>query len=163
MTTTTLDRINVQIAALGPATPRAVPTDLGYGVDLDCVTDTTPALTEVRPQSPHAIGQAVLRRLITPRGAVLDAPDYGYDVRGRLNHGTTTDDIRSMESDVRGEAMKDDRVTNADVTVTYVATTRALTVELIITPADPTRDDFNLVFYVTADAVQLIASIDNHG
>lgn len=168
MTTSLLDLIAAEVAAIPvPASaisrPAPAANALGFGVDLSCITDTTLTLEEVDPNSNTAIGQAVARRLITPRGGVLDDQAYGLDLRAYCNRGLTDAQIRNIAALVRAEAMKDDRVSDADVKVTYVATMRALTIELTLTPGDRTNDVFALVFYVTSDSAQLIESIDSNG
>lgn len=98
---------------------RADAAPLGYGRDLWCVTDLTATMDTIAPDSRLAIAQAVVRRWITPRGALLDDPDYGYDVRGKLNRGLTQVELRSLGSLMRLEARKDDRVSDAAVTVSF--------------------------------------------
>jgi hypothetical protein len=154
------DAIDDAIEAI-PITDRVVPAVLGYGTDLSCITDVTPTVDEVDPRSPTAIGEAVLRRLITPRRGVVDDEGYGFDLRGYCNRGVTESDVRSIAARARAEAKKDDRVSDADVSMTYAD--RRLSVQIIITPEDVTRDDFSLIFYVTADGIQLQESIDRHG
>jgi hypothetical protein len=144
-----------------PITDRVAPTNLGYGTDLSCITDVTPSVDEVDPRSPVAIGEAVLRRLITPRRGVADDEGYGFDLRGYCNRGVTETDVRSIAARARSECKKDDRVSDADVTMTYAD--RRLSVSIIITPNDVTRDDFALTFWVTADGIELQESIDQHG
>jgi hypothetical protein len=154
------DAIDEQIALLS-IVDRVAPTFLGYGTDLSCITDVTPNVDEVNPASPTAIGEAVLRRLITPRGGVIDDRGYGFDLRGYCNRGVTNADLRSIGARVRAECKKDDRVSDADVTITY--SDRRLSVTIIVTPEDVTRDDFALTFFVTADGIELQESIDQHG
>jgi hypothetical protein len=125
--------------------------DLGYGVDLSCVTDITPRLDEVRADSVLAIGQALLRRLITPHGVLVDDQDYGLDVRSFCNRGTTVQELVGLGDDVRDECMKDDRV--ADATVTVGAAGAGLSVTLAITPTDPAVEDFKLTLAVTSTEV----------
>lgn len=94
---------------------------LGYGVDLSCVGDISDTLDEVDAFSPKAIGEALLRRLTTPRGALQDDPDYGLDIRGMLNRGTTVSDLSALQGRIRMEVTKDDRVSGAAVTVVMPA------------------------------------------
>lgn len=131
----------------------------GYGRDLDCVTDITEECAEVDPLSRRAVVQAVLRRLTTPRGALIDDPDYGYDVRSFCNRGTTTLELRAISDQCRGEAMKDDRVTEATVKVTYTDRTRTLTVSVTLDCVDVGLGTFTATFAVTADAAELLETI----
>jgi hypothetical protein len=128
---------------------------LGYGRDLSCVLDVTPDFAEIDPMSLEAISQALIRRLITPRGALVDDPDYGLDLRGYCNRGATTAELRGLSSAVRGECRKDDRVDDVLVTLTLelVAAAQRLSVQLTVTPADPTLATFTLTFAVTSAGV----------
>jgi phage baseplate assembly protein W len=130
---------------------------LGYGTDLSCVSDITEALDEVDAGSTLGIAQAVLRRLSTPRGGLVDDPDYGLDVRGMLNRATDAAAIRDLQGQVRNEVSKDDRVDAVDavVSVTFAPTT--LRVALTITPADVELDPFTMTVAVTSTAVLLEA------
>ncbi len=156
------DLMAAHVAELGPAVDRVAPDALGYGTDLSCVTDLTPALDEVDPQSTRAIGESLVRRLISPRGSVVDDQAYGYDLRGLCNRGVTNEQLLRVASLARAECLKDDRVIEARVTLVYAAQTKQLRVEIIVTPqaSDAT---FTLTFFVTADGVELQASIDQHG
>jgi hypothetical protein len=119
--------------------------------------DVTATLDEVDPMSLTAVGQAISRRLITPRGNVTDDQNYGYDLRAYCNRGVTLDEIRGIAASVRAEAMKDTRVASATCDVTFgvgrLAVRLALTLQANTGP-------FPLVFFVTADGIQLIESID---
>lgn len=54
-----------------------------YGTDLSCVVDLDAGLAEVTGNT--LLAQALARRLITPRGGLLDDPNYGYDLTQFLN------------------------------------------------------------------------------
>lgn len=146
--------------ALLPVVDRVAPDALGYGTDLSCVLDITPTADEVDPESPLALGEALVRRFISPRNSVMDDESYGLDLRGRLNTGVTQQDLTRLKSQVRVECMKDDRV--SDVAVTLVISGRSMRVSLAVTPHSP-LETFSLTFFVTADGLQLQGSIDQHG
>jgi hypothetical protein len=151
------DSIATQLSALVPTgTAPAVGGALGYGTDLSCVTDLAVGLDEVDPNSVRAISEAAVRRLITPRGALQDDLDYGYDVRGYANRGVTELDLRNLAGHVRAEVLKDDRA--VDATAAVVASGSSLTVTVTITPEDPVLGSFELVFSV-ADNTALLQSI----
>lgn len=86
---------------------------LGYGRDLSCITDCTDNFAEV--SGPMLVLESVARSWITPRGTVLDDPDFGTDCRGILNHATPIQDLRMMQSRLQTEALKDERVETAQV------------------------------------------------
>jgi hypothetical protein len=132
---------------------------LGYGTDLSCVTDLAFDYSEVDPFGTQGIAEALLRRYITPRGGLLDDPDYGLDVRAFLNQGATPLQLQAYPSQMRGEAKKDDRVVDADITVVYTAQSNTLQFTITVTPADPNLDPFTFVFSVQPDGAVLLESI----
>jgi hypothetical protein len=156
------DAIAEQIELLPPPTDRVPPDALGYGVDLSCVTDLTPSLAEVDPNTVRAIGEALIRRLTSPRGSVVDDQAYGYDLRALCNRGVTVEALARVASLARAECMKDDRLIEARVTLTYAQAGQSLSVVVYATPHPPSGT-FSLTFFVTADGAQLIGSIDQHG
>lgn len=66
------------------------------------------------------LAEALARRLITPRGALWYAPDYGTDLRAYLGE-PMTDALRyEVERLAALEAEKDPRVEEASATLTYL-------------------------------------------
>ena len=151
MNDTVESAIDREIALLTRVQDPAVPP-LGYGVDLSCVTDCTPMLAEVDPFSFVAVGEALLRRLITVRGSVDDDKDYGLDLRSYLNRGVSESELRKLAGRVEGECRKDDRVVAVEATVA-VEGRRTLRVSLVVTPEVAYGQTFNLVFSVTDSQV----------
>jgi hypothetical protein len=131
--------------------------DLAYGVDLWCVSDIKETLDEVTSESPLGMAQAAIRRLTTPRGGLPDDPDYGLDVRGYLNRGTSTGELRDAAGQIRAEVTKDDRVERATVTVTANTNASELTITIVLTPVNPNVATFSLIIAVTSGAVILEA------
>ena len=161
--TTPLETYVAEQVALIPVIDRVPPDALGYGTDLACVLDITPTLAEVDPISTVAIGEALVRRFITPRGRVLDDGTYGFDLRGQVNKGVTPAGLTRLQSSIRTECLKDDRIDDAVVAVTMTSVASArMRVQIAVSAAD-SGQDFSLTFFVTADGVQLIQSIDQHG
>ena len=148
-----LDR---ELAKLKTVQDPAAPP-LGYGRDLNCVTDCDWKFSEVDPMSPLGVGQALLRRLITVRGTVDDDPDYGLNVRGYVNRGVTGADLRSLASRIEGECEKDDRVLSVEARVITVGM-RSLQVGLQVGLQSPEGRSFDLVFSVT-DATVLLETL----
>jgi hypothetical protein len=128
---------------------------LGYGRDLSCVTDVSPDLAEVDPMSIRALAEAQARRLSTRRGSLPDDDDYGLDLRAYVNRATTPTELASLQIAIRGEALKDDRFSDAAPAVTYVA--GVLDVELMLTPVDATLGEFSMTLAVTSADVVLRA------
>lgn len=127
----------------------AVPTGaLAYGRDLSCTVELDPALAEVDPASPVAIVEAIVRRYITPRGALIDDAFYGQDTRALLNRGVTLEDLRAISGALTGEAQKDDRVALANVGVTADLRSSRMRIAATITPEDPAQREFSFVVAV---------------
>ena len=130
----------------------------GYGSDLYCDSDLIEAMTEIDGSDSLVLAQAILRRLDCPRGGLPDDPDYGIDLRGFLNEGTSFRDLDSIGSQINAEISKDDRVTAASkATVTRNATGSELNVSIRIVPADPAFKPFRLTLAVTSAAIILQA------
>lgn len=138
-----------------------VPDDaeLGYGRDLSCVTDITDTCEEVDPQSPLGIAQRLCRRYITPRGGLPGDDDYGLDLRGICNRGVTYEELRELADQAQLEALKDDAVDHAEVTLDYDDVAAELTVNVQITPVDVAQGNFSFVFAVPDDAAPLLEAI----
>lgn len=130
---------------------------LAYGVDLSCVTDATDAFDELDPDSPLGIAQMVIRTLTAPRGSLPDDLNRCTDIHAWLNRGVEQRQLQSYESQARGECRKDDRVSDATVTITLL-TYNTARIAIQLQPADPTAQDFELVFTVD-DQQALLESI----
>lgn len=128
---------------------------LGYGTDIVWTSDLVEPMSDVDPTSTAAISQALIRRLDCPRGRLVDDADYGLDVRGYLNRGTTTAEINALAGAIRNEVEKDDRVVSATVTVSPSSTGDAFAVSIRIVPASSERDTFTVTLAVTSSALVL--------
>ena len=85
------------------------------GTDIAGISDVSPALETVSGRL--GLIQAIARRLITPRGALWYATDYGYDLRQYLSGITVAP--ASIASQVEAEAEKDERVEQASAVVSF--------------------------------------------
>lgn len=148
--------ISSELAAVGRETDVPAPP-YGYGRDLACVGDLSPDLEEVDPMSPRAIAEAILRRFDCPRGALVDDPDYGFDLSGELNRGQRRSDAIAIGGLIRAEAEKDDRVDSVSVESTLSADSSELSATLIVTPIDPRVGGFSMVLAATSAGVVLEA------
>lgn len=127
----------------------------GYGTDISCTTDLDERMSEVDPASTRAIAEALVRRLDTSRGALIDDPDYGLDLKIYCNRGVTADDLLALAERVRLEVTQDDRVSSAAVSVTGDGS--ALAVEIRVTPDDPETGEFSFTLAITSSAVAMEA------
>jgi hypothetical protein len=153
----TLDLINADIATLTTlVVPPATDAQLGWGVDLSCVSDCADSFAEIDPNSPIGIAEAAIRRLTTPRGAMQDDPDYGLYLSGYCNNGVSVQQLQDLNGMIVNELRKDDRIDDVGVTVAQSDDFKELSVTLTITPADPTQAQFTLVLSVTSGDVLLV-------
>lgn len=91
----------------------AVNTD--FGSDLSCTMDLDPRCVVVTGR--RLLAEAIVRRWITPRGGLLDDPNYGTDVTAYVNDDVTPRDIATLKSVMAQEAEKDERVNSCDIDV----------------------------------------------
>lgn len=120
-----------------------------YGTDIHCVDDVDRDLSLV--SGPLGVAEAVARRLITPRGRLWYAPDYGTDIRAYLNS-----ELRPFQiaRDVEAEALKDERVIAADAEVIR-STADTLEIRLLLTLGD---GPFAFVLTITQVSASVLAA-----
>jgi len=99
-----------------------------YGTDLSCVADIDANGFEVSGRL--LLGQALSRRLSTPRGRLLEDANYGYDLSQFLNDDLSGADLGEIRTGAEAECLKDERVFAATAAVTLVA--NVLIVSLVI-------------------------------
>lgn len=84
------------------------------------------------------LANALVRRLITPRGTLDYAPDYGYDVRDWLNHDTGQASMFTLQAAIDAECQKDERVQSSSSTVVPTPSLGILAITIsVITAAGP--------------------------
>ncbi len=84
-----------------------------YGLDVDCGTDLDPMLRDVTGE--RLMAQAMLHRLMTRQGMLLDDPFYGFGINDLLSEETTDAELAIICRRMSSELEKDERVANADV------------------------------------------------
>lgn len=146
------------LAASLASTVRVVaPPDppFGFGADLSCVNDLTADMAEVSGSDTRSLAEALIRRIGTPRGTVLDSPDYGIDLRSYLHRPSTHEELIGLAGDIQNEWSKDDRVSSAEVEISVLEVGRVLRGRGRVFPADPSVSPFALTFAVTDAAVAI--------
>jgi hypothetical protein len=103
-----------------------------YGSDLMCVTDLDPAMAEHSGRM--VLAHALARRLSTPRGGLVDDPNYGYDVVSFINDDVDTHALALLGSSVDREFEKDERVVSSETEVSFVG--GVLTISSTVTDGD---------------------------
>jgi hypothetical protein len=107
------------------------------------------------------LGQALFRRLITPRGTLRDGDEglvYGLDVLGFVGMVGTAAAVDAIPDAIRAECLKDDRVDRVDASASITRTTDGLAtilVDLDVFPADA-DESFTLSVSVSEISVTLL-------
>ena len=125
-----------------------------YGIDLSA-TDTIDATRTVTGE--RLLAEAAYRRLITPRGKLRYAPNYGLCLSDLLNADVTNDFLAGIPALVRAELLKDERL--QEVNVTYsVDRTAAPSIAITLDIEGIAKDggEFSLVLKATEVTVELL-------
>lgn len=104
-----------------------------YGVDTYCLTDLLRVDVLVTDPA-QLIGQRLVRRLTTPRGAlglISDDPDGGFDVRTLVNMKLTPTTLSSASADIASEAQKDEEVASVSVRMTPSKSALVITLDVL--------------------------------
>jgi phage baseplate assembly protein W len=121
-----------------------------FGKGISCVPDLGDFFVL---KSGHALlGEALARRLSTPRGTLFYAPEYGRDVRIYLSETLTGDALARIAAEVEAEVERDERVTKASATVT-APTLEQLQIALSLETGE---GPFTLVLAVSAVTVEIL-------
>jgi phage baseplate assembly protein W len=120
-----------------------------FGQAWSCVTDLTSPAQMV--SGFRVVAEAIARRWQTPRGGLIDDPNYGYDLSDYINDDLGPADLARIGQDAAAEAQKDDRVLNATVTLTLIGSV-LLAAGVFTTAQGP----FRLVLSVSLVTVTLL-------
>ena len=83
-------------------------------------------------KGPRRVAEGVLKRLITPRGGLLDVPNYGSDLRAYLGIPWSERLRFEIARVTRTEALKEPEVLDAEVSVSFAAQRLKVRVTLLI-------------------------------
>jgi FAD synthase len=127
-----------------------------YGTDLSCLDDFTEECADA--SGLNLLAEALVRRLITPRGMVIDDADYGTDLRECIGLEQTSRNEARIVADVKAECEKDERVLSVTVEkLQLTVASRTLYLEIVVTPIED--EPFRLTLTVDAVTVEaLVAS-----
>jgi len=105
---------------------------------------------------PRMMADVLARRLTTRKGSLSFHPSYGIDLRDYLNDEMNDGLLFAMKSEIEGECENDERVLEADATVTYYQDTKSVRVSIAgVTAEGP----FSMVLAVSAVSVDLLKEI----
>jgi phage baseplate assembly protein W len=114
-----------------------------------CLTDLTMPATMATGF--RCVAEAIVRRWSTPRGGLVDDPNYGTDVTDLINDDLDKAAIAQMAHALRAEAEKDERVLSCETTVTLLGDSLIVTGK-VATASGP----FQLVVSVNSVTVSLL-------
>ncbi len=101
---------------------------------------------------PAVVLEACARRLMTRRGSLRGAPDYGYDLTTRIGARVSAVGLERMKAAIEAELEKDERVKRAKVTkFTRDGETYRLTIGIVLATGS-----FTLVLKVDSVTVEIL-------
>lgn len=89
-----------------------------FGSAWSCVSDLTMPAQMVTGH--RVVAEAIIRRWQTPRGGLIDDPNYGFDLSGYISDDIDKKDIARITQAAAAEALKDERVLTADVQIQFI-------------------------------------------
>lgn len=137
----------------GPAFGPALQADFAdpLGVDVACYPDLDAMGSLVSGKT--MLGQAIARRLTTPRGALFYDTNYGTDLRLYISEGMTTEAQGRIKAAVESECLKDERVAGATATVGFSLQAQTLKISIAL---ETKTGPFSLTIAVTSLTVSLL-------
>jgi hypothetical protein len=103
-----------------------------YGLDVSTFPDLDPNASWIA--GGRIVAEAVGRRLLTASGSLFYDTSAGYDLASLVGEGLTAKQTFRIQSIVKDEAEKDERVAEAGVEVTYAA--EKLTIRVTLSLAE---------------------------
>ena len=150
-----LDTIAVLQAAL-PTAPTMPVGDLGFGTDLRCGDDLD--FSEIVSDDPRVVSYAAVRWLLTNKGSLIDAPDWGFGLHRFLRAPFRVSMCKAIQDQIRSELIEvDDRIDSCEVSVTYDAATSRLSASIKGILANKSPFGFTAVVSPTETFARVIA------
>jgi len=100
-------------------------TDLWVSIGSDGTIDVDPTMREV--SGVYVLAQSLVIRQLNSLGAFLGYPDEGINIRSWLSKGFTQAQIQQLGAQVQAQLQRDQRVTSAVVSASFVFATGTLT------------------------------------
>lgn len=127
-----------------------------YGTDLFGVDDLDELGRDVT--GIDVLRQAIARRLMTPRGWLLDDPNYGLDLRQYLSDSIDAAKLMQLQSAVRAELLKDQRILTCNVVATMSGGPSARAVRLVV-DGESRQGPYDAVVEVSKVTAQLLSTV----
>lgn len=125
-------------------------TQPNFGSCWNCISDLVIPSNQVTGFT--VVAQAIARRWQTPRGALIDDPDYGFDLSDFVNDDLDKATLAGIAHSAANEAEKDERVLTCEVTVTFITGGLLNVIGKVVTTQGP----FALVVSVSQVTVSLL-------
>ncbi len=120
-----------------------------FGSAWSCISDVVMPATMATGF--RCVAEAIARRWQTPRGGLIDDPNYGYDLSDFINADIDLTDLPQIAQSAGAEAEKDERVLSCDVTIQLIAG-----VMIVAGPVRTAQGPFQLVVSVSQVTVTLL-------
>jgi hypothetical protein len=130
-----------------------------FGTDLNCIMqsdgsiDLDPGMGEVSGRT--LLVQRVMRRVTTPRGSVVDAPNDCVDLRNVLRAGVLASTPTNLQIQLQQELQKEQGVSSPQVGVKYVQQTSTLTITMSM---QSSYGPLNMTFTITGSSAGSVNS-----
>lgn len=121
-----------------------------YGSDISCVFDVDPGMAEVSGRV--CLLQALARRLSTPRGRLVDDPNYGFDLTDSINDDVGPAELARLKTGAEAECLKDERVIGITVTLDLLSS-GVLVVSVVVSDE---VGDFSAVLAVSDVSISIL-------
>lgn len=121
-----------------------------FGSCWSCVDDLT--MPAIMVTGNRVVAEAIARRWSTPRGGLVDDPNYGFDLTDYISDDVTQTDLGRIAALAGAEAKKDERVLSCAVTITLDLAGKLTVTGNVRTATGP----FQLVLAVSQVTVALL-------
>ena len=125
-----------------------------YGSDLSCTQDLVLTMPEV--SGVLGVEQAMIRRLITPRGGLLDDPAYGTDISALIDDSPTTRQSAIIAQQIDVELQKDERILSSQTTGEFRRDSSGAYKYIASTVATSADGPFRLVLQISNVSVDVL-------
>lgn len=99
-----------------------------------------------------AVLHALVKRLVTPYGGLLDEEDYGFDLRGLVNGSSSQRELNAAVAQIEAQCLQDERV--SDATVELSVSGGICSVKILCTLTDD--QTFRLVLGVSSVTIEVL-------
>jgi hypothetical protein len=135
-------------------TSPAAPDAERLGIDLDVIDDLPPTFRLASGQK--NLANALVRQLITPEGALAafgGDPEYGYDLRDKLNESWTQAGLATLGAEIVAKWQRDERVKSVTVTASHNLATSTLKLDAQVESA---AGPFALIVQISDVGIEML-------